>query len=106
MFSSSQCLHRRNVKIFARTAQQLNPISIQVNFIIKSNFCSDDLVDLSVDYLVAYPALVGTGLCVAVLLLLAFAFFMREGEEPRQEEEEEQEEEAEQTEKKESKKDT
>jgi hypothetical protein len=73
---------------------------------IKNSFCSDDLVDLGVDYLVAYPALVGTGICVAVLLLLAFAFICREGEEPRQEDEEEQDEEEEEMEKKESKKDT
>ena len=72
------------------------------------SFPSDDLVQLSVDYLIAYPALVGTGLCVTVLLLLAFAFIMREGEgeEEEEEEEEEQKENEQQEEKKESKKDT
>ena len=48
-------------------------------------FPSDDLVQLCVDYLVAYPALIGTGLCLTVLLLLASAFIMREGEEEEEE---------------------
>jgi len=61
----------------------------------------DELVQLCVDYLVAYPTLVGTGVCLAVLLLLAIAFIMREGEggqvlrTQEQEDEEEQEEEGE-----------
>lgn len=44
----------------------------------------DDLVQLCVDYLKEYPLLVGTGLSVPVLLLLAFLYLMKsEEEKPR-----------------------
>merc|ERR1719317_1126509 len=64
----------------------------------------DDLVQLCVDYLKAYPLLVGTCLCVPVLLLVAFLYLIRsEGEpKPRKSKKKKKEE---QREKKESKKD-
>merc|ERR1719228_829252 len=43
----------------------------------------DDLVQLCVDYLKAYPLLVGSCLCVPVLLLVAFLLVMRSDEEPK-----------------------
>ena len=105
MISSTQCLqglplyYTKTIGLGVITNNQY-PISI---ILVRS----DDLVDLGVDYLTAYPALVVTGLCVAVLLLLALAFICREGEEHRQDQDQEEEvEEEEKIEKKESKKDT
>merc|ERR1719292_114391 len=43
----------------------------------------DDLVQLCVDYIKAYPALAGAGLCVPFVLLLSFLLLFREGEEPK-----------------------
>jgi len=40
----------------------------------------DDLVQLCVDYLKAYPLIIGTCLCVPVLLLVAFLFLMKSDE--------------------------
>merc|ERR1719427_1622381 len=42
-----------------------------------------DLVQLCLDYLSAYPLLVGTCLCVPVLLLVAFLLIMRSDDEPK-----------------------
>jgi len=43
----------------------------------------DDLVQLCVDYLKAYPVQAGAGLCVPFILLLSFLLLFREGEEPK-----------------------
>merc|ERR1719427_2117454 len=43
----------------------------------------DDLVQLCVDYMKAYPLLVGTCLCIPVLLLVAFLLIMRSDDEPK-----------------------
>ena len=55
---------------------------------------SDELVQLCVDYLKAYPAQVGTGACISAALLVALLVVcMREGElQPEEEEEREEEE--------------
>merc|ERR1712013_9410 len=42
-----------------------------------------DLVQLCLDYLVAYPLLVGTCLCVPVSLLVAFLYLIRSEGEPK-----------------------
>jgi len=42
-----------------------------------------DLVQLCLDYLVAYPLLVGTCLCVPVLLLIAFLYLIKSEGEPK-----------------------
>ena len=66
---------------------------------------SDDLVQLCVDYLKAYPALAGAGLCVPFVLLFSFLLLFREGEEPKSKKSKKKKKE-EQKEKKESKKET
>ena len=60
---------------------------------------SDELVQLCVYYLKAYPALVGTGTqeavvgtVVAVVLLLIFLLCWKEGQEPEDQQEEDKEE--------------
>jgi len=63
-----------------------------------------DLTQLCLDYLVAYPLLVGACLCVPVLLLVAFLYLIRSGEEPRPRKSKKKKKE-EQREKKESRKD-
>merc|ERR1719427_1620199 len=63
----------------------------------------DDLVQLCVDYLKAYPLLVGSCLCVPVLLLVAFLLVMRSDDEPKPRKSKKKKKE-EQKEKKESKK--
>merc|ERR1719308_765102 len=65
----------------------------------------DDLVQLCVDYLKAYPALAGAGLCVPFVLLFSFLLLFREGEEPKSKKSKKKKKE-EQREKKESKKET
>jgi len=63
----------------------------------------DDLVQLCVDYMKAYPLLVGTCLCIPVLLLVAFLLIMRSDDEPKPRKSKKKKKE-EQKEKKESKK--
>merc|ERR1719334_677516 len=62
-----------------------------------------DMVQLCLDYLVAYPLLVGTCLCVPVLLLVAFLYLIRSEDEPKPRKSKKKKKE-EQREKKESKK--
>ena len=61
------------------------------------------MVQLCLDYLVAYPLLVGTCLCVPVLLLVAFLYLIRSEDEPKPRKSKKKKKE-EQREKKESKK--
>merc|ERR1719427_1389452 len=91
----------RQGKMYRYEVEKYDPESITLP---KSPF--DDLVQLCVDYMKAYPLQVGTCLCVPVLLLVAFLFIMKSDDDepkPRKSKKKKKEEQKEKKEKKESK---